>query len=95
MTQPKTASKHTPGPWEAKQAGPNLWIYADDIAVAFIGGKDTPFTLQPNVPHEANASLIAQAPEMYELLKHMSIHKHLCKYCPDKARRIKVEIDGE
>jgi hypothetical protein len=101
--QPKTAiksSSHTPGRWEAKQAGPNLWVYAGDIAVAFIGGKDTPFTLHPNTPHKANARIIAQAPEMYELLEHLDsysgwLNTPKLRDIQTEARRIKAAIDRE
>ncbi len=91
--QPKTASKFTPGPYEAKQAGPNLWIYAGDVAVAFIGGRDTPFTLHPNTPHKANARLFWKAPEMYELLEMLNTYHTRIVKNPSSLPSLKIALD--
>ncbi len=59
-------SEHTEGPWQSEQAGPNTWIKAKDVTIAYIGGKDSIFTNHPGTPHKANARLIAAAPELLE-----------------------------
>ena len=61
---------HTPGPWTAGTAGPNYWINADDErTVAFIGGGDSIFAKHRDTPHEANARLIAAAPDLLAALR--------------------------
>jgi hypothetical protein len=62
---------HTPGPWVYRIAGPNHWIHAeaDDRCIAFIGGKDNPFTVHHGTPHASNAQLIAAAPDLLEACK--------------------------
>ena len=63
-------SKHTRGPWRHKVAGANYWIMAEyDRYIAYIGGADGVFTTHPNTPHEANARLIAAAPDLLEACK--------------------------
>lgn len=49
---------HTPGPWSLRPSGvPRTWVVsAGNYVIAFVGG------------YEADARLIAAAPEMYEAL---------------------------
>ncbi len=64
-------SEHTEGPWQSEQAGPNTWIKAKDVTIAYIGGKDSIFTSHPGTPHRANARLIAAAPDLLKACKEM------------------------
>jgi hypothetical protein len=61
-------AKFTPGPWLAEKIG--KWgVYSDDATgsiVAQCGGFK--FAPRPEVEQEANAHLIAAAPEMYEAI---------------------------
>lgn len=83
----------TAGPWRVHKAGSNLWIHGpEDRVVAFIGGKDTIFTAHTGTPHEANARLIAAAPQMREalrecavLLEYIGQNKPDVLYSPDGA----------
>ena len=105
MTQPKTASKFTPGPWETGQARGNGQLdevmAPDGAAIRLIcqvhaGHRDERF---------ANARLIAAAPEMYELLESLAKEANkqfdssmdaaeVFEELGDEARRIKAAIDG-
>jgi len=110
MTQPKTASKFTPGPWLRHKDG-------EDITVSIRSGAPSSslahdrcicqftWTMRNNrwAESEANARLIAKAPEMYELLEKIALLVH---HVPNgligpvaplskQASRIKAEIDGE
>ncbi len=101
MTQPKTASKFTPGPWNAKVDVDRERFLIDSPSIILAitcGGNDA-----------ANARLIAKAPEMYEMLSGLlkAITKEdehgstpLCYKCVQvlsrsisEAHRIKAEID--
>ena len=62
-------SNHTPGPWVARQRDDDCWdVYSDDD-----GGIATlhdPIGVEPGMDHlEADANLIAAAPEMYEFIE--------------------------
>lgn len=66
MTETTTRAAHTPGPWNVSKSSMDRLIYADsehafDLAIVRNGGSDA------NV--EANARLIAAAPEMFAALK--------------------------
>ena len=100
--QPKTGSKsssHTPGPWRGDRTTGRIVAQSpaypsdEDRCIAEIG-ESLAFSQQERV---ANARLIAQAPEMYELLSHITNHDPLlpCGFCINEARRIKAEIDGK
>jgi hypothetical protein len=63
----KTEPKHTPGPWVSKPTaslGPQYAVYTEsdghDIAIVYDHGNT-----------EANARLIAAAPELYSALKQL------------------------
>jgi len=98
MTQPKTASKFTPGPWEAD--GLRVKSQQGIVAKAFVPQERGCFAAMDN------ARLIAAAPEMYELLDKLADRtrgvdavldigrSEWADLCQD-ARRLKAEIDGE
>ena len=61
---PHQKKVHTPGPWDVQNAlgdGPNKWIYADGLYVAEVDGE--------REEAEANARLIAAAPDLLTALK--------------------------
>jgi len=117
MTQPKTAkqlSKFTPGPWYAdirsgvavvaSKPTPNCLDGGVEGELARFQGQyheEPPYwTLEPG--QQANARLIAAAPEMYELLSELidwsEALGHDALQRPHfviTARRIKAAIDGE
>lgn len=96
-------SKHTPGPWYADKEG---YIYRRPLSELYeYGGKiagDKPLAAawkgwyeegQTGYPVQANARLIAAAPEMYELLGKIRSHiDSTCRECESKA--IVPEIDA-
>ena len=104
MTQPKTASKFTPGPWEWAQYSPTT----PEHHSAILSSPDDDGVLFHEAAWQvskADARLIAAAPEMYELLEQIDRAKNdmsdrkgtrlawfniICE-----ARRIKAAIDGE
>ena len=58
-------SKHTPGPWEAgRLAGPDQWMVS--------GGPDGNRTSIADVSGEANARLIAAAPDLLRACKYVA-----------------------
>ena len=60
-------SKHTPGPWDTKHTATPEW--AQQSAV-YAGGRERAVALvYDGEHHEANAALIAAAPDMYEALR--------------------------
>ncbi len=92
--QPKAGSKsssHTPGPWEVRKVKDVTEV------VGYLLPNAPQLIFDPCRMDEANARLIAAAPEMYELLSHITNHDPLlpCGFCINEARRIKAEIDGE
>lgn len=70
-------SKHTPGPWKATRRYPNAFqVFADNVHICEIdhwGVRQTDLTsdLKPEGEPEANARLIAAAPELLEGCKAM------------------------
>ena len=61
-------SKHTPGPWRFRQIPEGLTIHSHWIDT----GNGAPLAevrLRPNGEHDANAPLIAAAPELLEALE--------------------------
>lgn len=59
--------KHAPRPWFALQSGANYWITTAnglDETIACLAGTDP-----VGWPREANAKLLATAPEMLEVLE--------------------------
>jgi hypothetical protein len=88
MTQPKTASKFTPGPWTPERHSGGELI---------IRGKNSEW-VDPQAPN--NIGLTVKAPEMYELLDHLDSYSSWLntpelRDIQTEARRIKAAIDGE
>ena len=105
MTQPKTASKsssHTPGPWEWTQYSPTT---AEHHSASLSSSDDDGVLFHQAAwqVSNANARLIAAAPEMYELLEIVEsyyhdapqLHPHDWGTIVNVARRIKAAVDGE
>jgi len=98
MTQPKTASKFTPGPWSLfKMYGGWALKGAKGEAHRIAAIMGTRKTDDDSGEAQANARLIAKAPEMYELLEMICTLYRLrvASGVYQEARRIKAEIDGE
>ena len=71
--------KHTTGPWSADKATYHNgyvehFVARDGDAVAIAGDVTDPETRQPS---EANAQLIAAAPELLEALKALTTNPHI------------------
>jgi hypothetical protein len=60
-------SKHTPGPWVAKDDGVGPYIMAGEIDIAMAVGPFSYDYMELEV--NANARLIAAAPELFEALQ--------------------------
>jgi isopentenyl diphosphate isomerase/L-lactate dehydrogenase-like FMN-dependent dehydrogenase len=64
----KTDSAHTPGPWtQGKSANGRKAVFAEcrgTIPIAYVGGNG-----QPHETEDANAALIAAAPDLYKALQ--------------------------
>ncbi|KKK96392.1 hypothetical protein LCGC14_2663210 [marine sediment metagenome] len=102
MTQPKTASKFTPGPWKVVST-PITWQIRDATDEVITESWD----YHP-LP-DANARLIAAAPEMYELLSSLADQadyaltqgdvpkyaRNPLLHCIRESRQLKAAIDGE
>lgn len=85
-------AKYTPGPWDASRDGtpdyaPQYTVYAeatgDRVATAFGA--------------EANASLIAAAPDMYEALARITEYYNsfgVRSYALDRANAVLAKADG-
>ena len=73
MTQPKTASKHTPGPliqWEKENSKGTLISICHHVGPLESSDHACVAKVQGKTPEEAEANvrLFVKAPEMYELL---------------------------
>ena len=102
MTQPKTASKFTPGPWHLCSRA--VWGSGKHVAQA----TRSPFPPYPYGEEAvANARLIAASPEMYELLRQVeAIDRFMRTHASrgeleeaflcirEEALRLKEGIDG-
>lgn len=67
------SAKHTPGPWNCGRGRPTR-VYSDGCLVATIPEDDTPFEAswpERRERYEADARLIAAAPELLYALKSM------------------------
>lgn len=75
MSEPRlnTTDQHTPGPWRAARAPINPWwkVYIEGHEVAEVEGGAVTVYNNPDHPAavEANAYLIAAAPELLEVLR--------------------------
>lgn len=92
-------SKHTPGPWtwESGWYAPcpgdscDIRKYNGDGSYEWVGTVNTQFTTIEN--GEANARLIAAAPEMYELLKTISIEEQATEPTINVINRLLTRIN--
>jgi hypothetical protein len=60
-------SKHTPGPWELSDCGERVIGQADQDEIHEVAN------LTNTLNHEANARLIAAAPELLEALRELAV----------------------
>lgn len=61
--------KHTPGPWVAE----NRNVYSSDVTGSIVAQcKDFKFAPRPREEQEANARLMAAAPELLEVAKRVA-----------------------
>jgi len=105
-------TKFTPGPWEAsirtgcfsvfpKDATPNCLAGADSEAIVFQSGRsdDRPYNYRLLTDEqEANAHLIAAAPEMYEALVIAQGYLRTCGDCEagvDYLQEVLAKARGE
>lgn len=72
-----SGSRHTPGPWRWVDRS-SSWDYKDELPrlesdegaeVLWLGDNETYYPTAGNRPNEADAALIAAAPELLEALK--------------------------
>lgn len=80
---------HAPGPWEALETGQVLDANGAVVVPEVWGEGDE----QEGV--DANARLIAAAPEMYEILRSLVGAGYDCSPEQDAARTIITKIEGE
>lgn len=92
---PMAETKHTPGPWrvdtrrEVHQPGD---IMAGDVTVAKPHGPDGDWA-DVEAIHQANARLIAAAPELFEIAEHAdALGNHTCGDVYNDGT-IRVEVD--
>ena len=102
MTQPKTGSKFTPGPWRQSDKGTKVNGKPVSAILTSEHGDFRDKVVASYVWDEADGRLLAAAPEMYELLlmvlDEAEVHPKAMIPLSDigmKARRIKAAIDGE
>lgn len=81
-------SKHTPGPWEWETFKapilPRLW--SSDVIICDFGSDEPYYPVGGTPPNEANARLIAAAPELLEALKALINNVGSC-ICYDESER--------
>jgi hypothetical protein len=71
-------SKFSPGPWawytdpDGEGSLPEL-VAPENISVCWFGVNAQYYPVEGRPPNEANARLIAAAPEMYELLQYATV----------------------
>ena len=111
MTQPKTASKFTPGPWTLELVGTGSDAYKD-YGFWRIASDENLYIAEIDIHsgREADAWLITKAPDMYELLEAVDVLlsdsevRHAISEVGEQAQvhkllrmtgRIKAAIDGE
>lgn len=87
--------KHTPGPWVNEQAGSTARIFADYGLEKRRMVAHMPMRYILNeTEHQANADLIAAAPELLDALTEMLAAYDVPRDCCVKARRIINKATG-
>lgn len=88
-------SKHTPGPWEVGDGSDrNLFCGSGDILGKTKRGRAVIARVNPGLKdYEANARLIAAAPEMLEALIHVRNVFPMARWADDTRAMIKAVID--
>lgn len=82
-------SKHTPGPWNARPIDPSGWV---DIVREDGSAWPLPFAACKHFDQEANARLIAAAPDLLELLQEIAASDfYIGKRGGESTMRAKVE----
>lgn len=85
-------SKHTPGPWKTQLVDDTTVVDGNGLVIAHIGG----LYLGDACPMEANARLIAAAPDLLEALK--AVEAALRKDARDKSiakDTVEYHLDGQ
>jgi hypothetical protein len=87
---------HTPSPW--KVVGPSensncLRIFSGEEYIAIVGGSD-----QPTETIQANAALMAAAPEMFQIVEQFAISEQMklkeLAMLIEKSKRIVSEVNA-
>lgn len=79
-------TQFTPGPWEVGKDGygSDGWVYCDDVLGTAVARTDTGNGVIPKAQRDANARLIAAAPDLYEALKDASaVIEMMLRIAPD------------
>lgn len=86
-------SNHTPGPWIAcDNNGYSIWRVTSPEYRAESASRTVAEVVGDSAETEANAHLIAAAPEMYELLCEVRNHiDKTCRECESKAIVPKID----
>lgn len=67
-----STTKHTPGPWTYNENFAQEVVGADGLHIAYVGANDEPSQFRTDEEHDANAILIAAAPELFQLIDQIS-----------------------
>jgi hypothetical protein len=94
MNKPKTS--YTPGPWSAEECRSGFAVYANKSGDAVVRTEDDEGRYGP-IDNEANARLIASAPELLAVLKRLCSTFCACCYGSTRAgaewREARAAID--
>lgn len=76
MNNPLSTDRHSPGPWRAARTPINPWwkVYIEGHEIAEVEGGDVVVYNDPDHPEavEANAKLIAAAPDLLDVVRDMA-----------------------
>lgn len=87
-------SKHTPGPWVASHIGETG--FSRSVPVYQVRSSDPQYTAIVDAAGEADARLIAAAPELLEVLKYvMTAHGEQLTDAFDKAWEVIAKAEGQ
>ena len=88
-------TQHTPGPWFVddtgyRAPGNGLCVMAWPECIAVVGANN------PHLPQDANARLIAAAPDLLEALQHLLVaHGEQLDYAFQQAQEAIAKATGE